>query len=342
MNNEYWRSEQLVDVLHETFGFHPGWRAVHGLGRMYAGTFTATPEAKHYTRAVHMQGDPIPVTARFSYSFPDRPNKPAPAQSAMATKFYLANGQVTDLIALSKTLFPFRTPEEVLDLINYSLDPATGEQDPAKVQAWFADHPASARAQQIIASEPPPASFAQAEFHPIHVFRFVNAADEGRYARYHWIPEAGRASTTIDELRQRGEAYMFEELEERLRRGPVAYSLVLQLAEEGDPLDDTSAPWPEDREVVTIGRIELTRPTTNEEIGDPVMLHDPTRVTDGIETSDDPILHARRGIYETSVAHRTGGWKGHEAALDREAALEREAAQRRAASDQASPSPEES
>ena len=59
---------------------------------------------------------------------------------------------------------------------------------------------------------------------------------------------------------------------------------------------------------MTIGRMELTRPITNEEIGDPVML-DPTRVTDGIEISDDPILQARR-IYETSVAHRTGGWKG--------------------------------
>ena len=112
MNHEqYWRSEQLVDLLHETFGFHPGWRAVHGLGRMYTGTFTATPQAKQYTRAVHMQGDPTPVTARFSYSFPDMPGRPAAAQSAMATKFYLPNGAVTDLIALSHTLFPFRTPE---------------------------------------------------------------------------------------------------------------------------------------------------------------------------------------------------------------------------------------
>ena len=50
------------------------------------------------------------------------------------------------------------------------------------------------------------------------------------------------------------------------------------------------------------------------------LLHDPTRVTDGIEASDDPILQARRGIYETSVAHHTGGWKGREAALEREAA----------------------
>jgi catalase len=337
MNNEqYWRSEELVDLLHETFGFHPGWRAVHGQGRMYAGTFTATPEVKQYTRAVHMQGDPTPVTARFSYSFPDLPNRPAAAQSAMATKFYLPNGQVTDLIALSHTLFPFRTPEEVLDLLKHIRDPVTGERDPARIEAWIADHPASARAQQIIQSEPPPASFAQAEFHPIHAFRFVNAAEEARYARYHWIPEAGSASTTMDELRQRGEAYLFEELEGRLRKAPVAYSLVLELAEEGDPTNDTSAPWPEEREIVTIGRVELTRPTSSEEIGDPVMLHDPTRVTDGIEISDDPVLQARRGAYEASVAHRTGGWKG------REGALEREAAQKREAAEQATPPPAES
>jgi catalase len=60
------------------------------------------------------------------------------------------------------------------------------------------------------------------------------------------------------------------------------------------------------------------RPTSVEEIGDPVMMHDPTRLTDGIEASDDPILAARRGIYEVSVAHRTGGWKGRQAAMERE------------------------
>jgi hypothetical protein len=44
------------------------------------------------------------------------------------------------------------------------------------------------------------------------------------------------------------------------------------------------------------------RTTTVEEIGDPVMMHDPTRLTDGIETSDDPVLAVRRGVYELSVA----------------------------------------
>ena len=76
--------------------------------------------------------------------------------------------------------------------------------------------------------------------------------------------------------------------------------------------------WPDDRPHVTIGRLEIKRTTTVEEIGDPVMMHDPTRVTDGIEASDDPILAVRRGVYEVSVAHSTVGWKARQAALERE------------------------
>jgi catalase len=60
-------------------------------------------------------------------------------------------------------------------------------------------------------------------------------------------------------------------------------------------------PWPDNRPRVRIGQLKIVRTTTVEEIGDPVMLHDPTRLTDGIEPSDDPVLAARRGVYELSV-----------------------------------------
>jgi hypothetical protein len=82
-----------------------------------------------------------------------------------------------------------------------------------------------------------------------------------------------------------------------LRKAPVVQNLVLQLAGEGDPTDDPTAPWPDDRSRVRIGRLEIIRPTTVEEIGDPVMLHDPTRLNDGIEASDDPVLAVRRRVY---------------------------------------------
>src|SRR6202041_3316558 len=146
-------------------------------------------------------------------------------------------------------------------------------------------------------------------------FRFVNEADKARYARYHWEPEAAIAGWTLEELQKRPPSYLFEEYEERLRNAPVAFRLVLQLAENGDSTVDPSAPWPDERRRVTIGRLEVQRTTTVEEIGDVVMMHDPTRLTDGIEPSDDPVLAARRGVYEGSVAHRTGGWKGRRAAV---------------------------
>jgi catalase len=47
------------------------------------------------------------------------------------------------------------------------------------------------------------------------------------------------------------------------------------------------------------------------------MLHDSTRIRDGIEPSECPILAVRRGVIDASVAHRIGGWKGRLTALKR-------------------------
>jgi catalase len=319
MNHGQYRSAaKLVEMIHTDFqGFHPGYRGVHAQARYYAGTFRATPAAKALSRAVHLQGDPVPVTVRHSNSKSGYGWGPATSPS-MSVKFYLPDGTVTDLVALPFPLFFTRTPDETLELLKAGVpDPATGLPDPAKVNAFAAAHPWAAHALQLVQAMQAPASFAQTAFHALHAFRFMNAADEAKYARYHWEPVAGVARQPLEALQALPPSYLFEELEARLRKGRVAFSLVLQLAGEGDALDDPSAPWPEERPRVVIGRLELIRPTTVEEIGDPVMLHDPTRVTDGIELSDDPILAARRGIYEVSVAHRTGGWKGRLAALER-------------------------
>jgi catalase len=316
-HGQYRRAADLVEAVHQDFqGFHPGYRGVHASGRYYAGTFQATPEAKRMSRAVHLQGDPVPVTVRHSSSGSGKPWGPATSVS-MAIKFYLPDGTVTDLIGLPFPLFFGRTPEEVLGLLEAMRpDPLTGQPDRNRAGPFLAAHPWIARAVELAKSLPASVSFARTAFHAFHAFRFVNEADEEQYARYHMEPEAGVAGQPLEELQKRSPSYLYEELEERLRQGPVTFNLVLQLAGNGDPLDDPTALWPEDRARVCIGQIRLIRPTTVEEIGDPVMLHDPTRLTDGIEPSDDPILAARRGIYEVSVAQRTGGWKGRLAASE--------------------------
>jgi catalase len=316
--SQYRLASELVGLIHEDFqGFHPGYRGVHAQGRYYAGRFKATPEAKKLSRAVHLQGQPVPVTVRHSHSASGSPWGPA-ARPSMATKFYLPEGTVTDLIALPIPLFFARTPDELLEFLKLvKPDPATGKPDDKKFMPFLATHPWVANAVKIAKALPAPVSLAQTTFHAIHAFRFVNAADEAQYARYHWEPEAGVAGQTLEELQKQPPSYLFEELEARLREAPVVFNLVLQLAGDGDPTDDPTAPWPDNRPRVRIGRLELIRPTTVEEIGDLVMMHDPTRLTDGIDASDDHILAVRRGVYEVSVAHRTGGWKGRLAALER-------------------------
>jgi catalase len=307
----FYRSAELVAAVHRAEGGRfDGFRAAHAVGRIYAGTFTATPAAKTLSRAAHFQGTPVPVTARLSGAKGDPRKKPANIV-AMATKFYLPDGTVTDLIAITLPAFFARTPEEFFEFTAATTpDPNTGEPDLAKIGAFAARHPNAARVLKLLQSQPALVSFAQVSYRPLHTFYFVNAAGEGRWARYHWEPDAGVAGQPLEELAKQPQDYLHEELEGRLRAGPVAFRLELQLAQAGDPVDDPSAMWPDGRERVVVGRLELFRPITEAEIGDAVMLHDPTLVTDGIEVSpDDQIIAVRRGAYLVSVAERTGGWQ---------------------------------
>ena len=308
---EFYKADQLVQAIRLSLsGYHPGFRAVHAAGRFYAGTFTASAAGREFSRAAHFQGTPVPVTARFSYGSGD-PDQPPTKVTAMATRFYLPDGTVTDLIGITLPAFPARTPDEVLEILDaLRPDAATNAPDPVKVQAFLSTHPTAARIAQLVQGQLAPVSFAQTRFRPLHAFRFIDADDVGRWARYHWEPEAGVAGQSEADLAQQPHDVLFDEFERRLQEGPVAYALDLQLAQDGDPVDDITALWPDDRQRVTVGRLALTRPISLEEIGDPVMMHDPTQVTDGIEVSlDDEIIAARRGSYLASVAQRTGGWQ---------------------------------
>jgi len=80
----------------------------------------------------------------------------------------------------------------------------------------------------------------------------------------------------------------------------------LQIAAPDDPVDDPTAPWRDDRETVVGGTLELTGLETGRETGADVLVFDPTRVADGIELSDDPILRFRSPAYSASIERRSG------------------------------------
>jgi catalase len=301
--------ERLVKAITDLSGRHPGYRAAHARGTLCAGTFTPTPEAAGITRAAHMSGEPVRVTVRFSNGSgdPSTPDGDRRDGRGMAVKFYLPDGKTTDIVSLSLPAFFVRTPD---DFIAFAAarkpDPDTGEPDMERIGAFVAEHPETAAALQVILpSLVPPRSYATCAYNGIHSFRLVDAGGEGRFVRYRLDPEAGLEAMPDEELEGASPEYLQEEIRERLARGPVRFRLLARLAADDDAIDDPTVAWPEDREAVELGTIELTGLDTSRETGDDVLVFDPSRVTDGIELSDDRILAVRSSAYSVSVERRT-------------------------------------
>jgi catalase len=93
-------------------------------------------------------------------------------------------------------------------------------------------------------------------------------------------------------------------MRERLGGGTAGFTLQLQLAEPGDPTDDPTAQWPDERKTVNAGHLELTEAIESPEHDGHIDVFDPTRITDGIELSDDPILRFREKAYDVSARRR--------------------------------------
>jgi catalase len=287
-------SEQAVDAINSVFGRHDGFRALHAKGTLCKGTFTATPEAASLTRAAHMRGGEIPVTVRFSNGA-GNPHHPdyRPDPRGLAVKFYLPDGSRTDIVAVTTPRFLTRTPEGFVEFM-------LAQKAPWKLPAFFVRHPEALKVLPVAApSLRPPPSYAVVPYHGLHAFKWIGADGSERFVRYTWRPQQGGGE------RRRDPDYLQTELRERLQGGPIRFTLEVQVAQPGDPVDDPSAAWPASRRRVDVGTLEVTGLELERETGGDVLVFDPTRVVDGIELSDDPVLRFRSAAYSASVARRS-------------------------------------
>jgi catalase len=303
-------AEQAVDAVSDIFGRHAGRRAVHAKGTLCAGIFTATPEAARLTFAPHMRGEPIEVTVRFSNASGDPDEHDGvPDGRGMATKLYLPDGSRTDMLAVTADRFFARTPQEFIEFNRAVSRPPGGRPrpNPLKMLWYLARHPKAAPAVGALRKAASIPSYACRRYNSLHAFGWVDGGGNVRYVRFSWLPAEGEATIPAEEARSRPPDYLQRDLVERLSGGsPIRFTLELQLAAAGDPVDDPRLAWPKERERVIAGALELTGLDTRRERDGDVLVFDPTRVTDGIELTDDPILRFRPKAYSVSVERRSG------------------------------------
>lgn len=294
--------QQAVDVANEVFGRHPGFRAFHAKGTLCRGSFTATAAVAELTRAAHMQGDPVPALVRVSNGSGD-PRAPdnVPDVRGLAVKFELPDGSHTDIVAQSLPWFAFHDPAGFVEFVSAQRrSPSIAWRFPA----YLVRHPQMVNALRVnLPALRVPESYATLRYYGVHAFRFLAGDESTRYVRYEWVPADGDRRLGLKDARSRGRDFLQQELRERLSRGPVRFTLELQIAGPGDPVGDPSIRWPAERERLEAGTLEIVE--VDEETDQNSLVFDPARITDGIELSNDVVLQFRPKAYSESVARRT-------------------------------------
>jgi len=308
------RVQRLMYAMEHYLAYVPGFRRAHARGVGFRGHFTAAAQAAALTTAEHMQGEVVETVVRLSNGsgspyFVDRTSDKKGSVLGHAVRFELASGGHSAWASMNITSFPASKPDEFIGLSSARRQGLpTGLPNPLRFVFFLVTHPKTLPGIRAILAARTAASFATARFNGLHAYYAVDGDGRRQAFRYSWVPAAGVAGMTPEEDRLLPPQFLVSEIKQRVLRGPVAWDLVFQLAEPGDPVDDLTKQWPDKRPRVTVGRLVIDRLHEDQEHVDGLVF-DPTVVPPGIELSDDPVLHFRSESYAESHRRRSSETK---------------------------------
>ena len=320
--------QAIIDNLPEPV---PGERPVHTIGVGVKGEFVASDVARTYCIAEHFNGQPVPVSVRFSNGLGGLEQHDGWSDvRGMATRFHLPDGTATDLIATTLGEFFVRNVEDffefaavaklepyrrrspwlkIWDILQLKVPPRDPYPNETRnVDAGALRYANRHRFAQLgvfqVGLIGAPVSYVRASYHAVHTFVVIGPDRVRRPVRFSWQPVAGVRNTDLAAVPQ--DKYLREELENRLRRWPARFMLMMTIGEAGDALDDPTKPWPATRIRIVMGTLTLTEVPRDQEAAGQRISFNPRRLLSGIEASGDPILEARLAAYEVSREMRGG------------------------------------
>ncbi|HUB18081.1 MAG TPA: catalase family peroxidase [Acidobacteriaceae bacterium] len=298
-------ARDLLQQFDQIFGVHPGFRPAHAKGLMLTGVFEPSPLARSLTRAPHALRESTPITARFSNStglplIPD--TVPDANPRGLAIRFNLAEHVHTDIVSHSTNGFPARDGYEFLALLRAAAASGPDFAAPKPIEQFLGSHPAALAFVQ--APKPFPSSLARESYFAVTAFAFTNADGLTRFGRYRILPALGDDYLRTEQIQQLPENYHYDEVVQRVTSQPIRFRIVVQLADSSDPVDNATVQWPEDREQVDFGSLELTTVMPDSLAQQQHIIFDPIPRVDGINPSADPLLELRAAIYLLSGRRR--------------------------------------
>src|SRR6187402_1489518 len=306
-------------------------RIVHARGSAAHGYFELTKSLKKFTTAKLLTevGVRTPVFTRFSTVAGGAGSVDTPRDvRGFAVKFYTEEGN-WDLVGNNIPVFFIQDAMKFPDLVHsVKMEADRGYPQAASAHDTFWDFvglmPETMHMIMWAMSDRAiPRSFRMMEGFGVHTFRFVNAAGESRFVKFHWRPRLGLQSTLWDEAVKISGAdpdYHRRDLWEAITSGsPPEWDLGVQVFDEAfaaaqpyDVLDSTKLIPEEDLPLTIVGRLVLDRWPDNFFAETEQVAFLPSNIIPGIDFSDDPLLQGRLFSYLDTQKSRLGTANFHQ------------------------------
>jgi catalase len=297
---------RIIDALSARGGDPTGHRRNHSKGVCFTGYFQANGAGVRLSKAEVFVAGRYPVVGRFAIAVGD-PLAPdvAGRVRSMAIRVTTPDGQEWRSGMNNSPVFVVATPQAFYEQVRaVDIDPATGKADPGAAQKFTATHPETAAFNQWARTAPWTSSFADQAYNGLNAFKFVDPTGARHAVRWSMQPTMAQEPSTVAELAKLGPDFLAHDLMDRLGKGELTWHLVVTEAAPGDPIDDATKAWPDDRVHVDVGSLVVQQAQAEADGPCRDYNYDPLILPSGIEPSGDPLLSARSAAYANSFDRR--------------------------------------
>jgi catalase len=299
--------QKLVDGFAPPSGPAFGHRRNHAKGICFTGAFESNGAGSELSGAQVFAKGQYPVVGRFNLGTPN-PNADDAKERVRGLGVMIStpDGQEWRMAMIDAPFFPVSTPEAF-----HELQIASASKEPDAMAKFAQAHPEFAAFGAWAGIAPWTGSYAEERYNGLNSFIFTDGLGNDHPVRWSLAPASQPVAVAPEALAKRGPNFLESEVTDRIKNGPLRWTMLVTVANPSDQTADPSKAWPQDRRSVEVGAlivqgIEAERDGPCRDIN-----FDPTVLPKGIRTSDDPFPAARSAAYRVSYDRRTAEEKDY-------------------------------
>jgi catalase len=299
--------QKLVDGFTGPSGPPLGHRRNHSKGVCFTGVFESNGAGSELSRAPVFAKGKYPVIGRFNLATADPNANDAKVRvRGLGLMISTPDGQEWRMAMIDAPFFPVSTPEAFHDL-----QIASASKAPDAMAKFGQAHPEFAAFGGWAKTAPWTASYAEERFNSLDSFIFTDGSGRDHAVRWSLVPAAAPVAVPPEELATRGPNFLETEIANRIKSGPLRWTMQVTIANAGDPTADPSKAWPDDRRSVDVGALIVSEIEAERDGPCRDINFDPAVLPNGVRTSDDPFPAARSSAYRVSYDRRTAEEKDY-------------------------------